>query len=138
MPAQHGFEIVVGGIAHEWRQTVDRDPAACGIEPCLGQAQRGGAVGDVTLERAPIGLDELRETRGLLARERGVGLGGREVAHQPDDVSRRRPELGEPVAAHSRVELEMDAQALRDVAVADGNLDVCVSRSSDLARLERA
>jgi hypothetical protein len=60
------------------------------------------------------------------------------VAHQPDDVSRRRPKLGEPIATHSRVELEMNAQALRDVAVADCNLDVGVLCGCDLVRLERA
>jgi hypothetical protein len=83
LPPKHGLEIVVGGIRHEWRQTVDRDPAACGVEPGFRQAQRGGAVGDVTLERAAVGLHELRETRRLLPRERGVGLRGRQVAHHP-------------------------------------------------------
>ena len=41
----------------------------------------------------------------------GVGVGGREVAHQPDDLDRRRGQLREPPAAHAGVELQVHAHA---------------------------
>ena len=74
----------------------------------------------------------------LLVGEGGVRVGGREVAHQSDDVPCRLDELGEPVATHPGVELEVHAHALRNLAVRDDDLEIRVARLGDLAaRVER-
>jgi len=60
------------------------------------------------------------------------GIRRREMAHQPDDVDRRRQQLGQAPAAHPRVELEVDADALRDRLVEHREVEVCLARLGDV------
>jgi hypothetical protein len=66
-----------------------------------------------------VRLGRLAEAVDLLRGERRVGVGCREVAHQPDDVRRRLQQLGEPPASHSGVELQVHRHVVRDLT-ADG------------------
>ncbi len=81
----------------------------------------------------------LAEARDLLLGERRVGVGGREVRHQPDHLEGRRRELGEPVAAHARVELQVERNAVRQRSVVgDDELEPRLPRLGDLAVRRRA
>ncbi len=73
----------------------------------------------------------MREALELAAREGRVAVGGREVRHHPDDVARRRAELGDPPAAHARVELDVHGQALGDLR-ADDELEPRLAREGEL------
>ena len=67
------------------------------------------------------------------ARERRVGVGRREVAHQPDDVRRRLRQLGEPPAPHPGVELQVHRDAVGDLAAAgDDELEPRLARLGEL------
>ena len=83
--------------------------------------------------RCAYGSVAARKRSSLLRRERRVAVGGREVRHQPDDVRGRLRQLGEPPASHPGVELEMDGDVRRDLAVAgDGQLEPRLARRGDL------
>ena len=83
---------MLGRIGVERRDAVQRDPAAGGVEARLGQRQRGRAVRDVAGEMR-VRLRRRAEALDLLPRELRVGVRGREVAHQADDVRRRLRQL---------------------------------------------
>ncbi len=137
-PLQHRLEPVDSRIVHERGEAVEGDPATGCVEVSLRNTQRRRAVRDVTHELAAVGAHELREPHDLLVRERGVRVGSREMAHQADDIARRLHELREPVAAHPRVELDVDADTLGNFRIGDGELDVRVASVGDLAaRVER-
>ena len=59
------------------------------------------------------------------------------MAHQPDDLTGRRRQLGEAPAAHARVELQVDADAFRDRLVEDGQVEVGLARLRDVAARAR-
>ena len=92
LPAQGRLEAVVRRIRSERRDAVERDPAPDRVEPRLGEAQHGGAVGEMARERAERG-GRLTEACNLEFSEGGVRLGGREVTDHADDVAggRRGP-----------------------------------------------
>ncbi len=75
----------------------------------LGEPESGGGVGHVRLEPG-MGFHDCQEARQLVARERQIGVGGRQVAHQPDGVVRQRRQLPHPVPPHARVDLDVDRQ----------------------------
>ena len=80
-----------------------------------------------------------REALELRAREGGIGVGGREVRHEADDALGPFGELRKAVASHSGLELQMDADAVGNLVVRDGELEVRVTCMRDLAtRRERA
>ena len=112
VPAQRRLEPVHRRRLAEGRQPVERDPAASRIEMRLRNAERGGAVCDMA--------DEVRESGGRLfeagdlgPRELRVRIGRRQMAHQPDDLDRRRGKLGEPPPAHPGVQLQVHPDAFR-------------------------
>ena len=125
------LEPLRSGIRAEGRDAAQPDAATDGIEPRLGVAQGRCAVRDVTCERAEPG-GRLAEALDLELRERRIRLGGREMAHQPNHVARRRRELGEPPPAHPGVELEMDPHAFRDATVGGDQLEPRDVRLTDL------
>ena len=94
--------------------------------------KRGCAVRDVADQMRVRGR-RLLEALDLRARELLVRIRRRQMAHQPDDLDRRRGKLGQPPAAHARVELEMDANALRDRLVPDGQVEIRLAGLRDLA-----
>ena len=76
----------------------------------LRNAERGSAVCDMA--------DEVREIRGRLFEARDLGacelrvrIGRRQMAHQPDDLDRRRRKLREPPPAHPGVQLQVHPDA---------------------------
>ena len=84
--------------------------------------------------------DQVRETGCRLfealelgAREVGVAVGGGEVGHQADDLDRRCRQLGQAPPAHARFQLQMDAYALRNRVVRDGQVEIGVAGLGDLA-----
>ena len=60
------------------------------------------------------------------------------MAHQPDHLASRHRQLGQPPTAHARVELEMDPDPLRDLAVRDHELEAGVAGICDLPAGGRA
>src|SRR4051812_11797798 len=126
VPREHRLEPVVAGGAVERRQPVDRAAAADGVEMRFGQAQRRGGVRRVT-GQVCVRFGQLAEALQLGARKLGVAVGGREVGHQPDDLGRRPRQLGEPVPAHTGVELEVDAYAVGNLVVRDRELECRVA-----------
>jgi len=64
--------------------------------------------------------------------ERDITLGSSQVRHQSDDLGRRRRQLGEAVAAHARVELQVHANALRYLVVDNHELEPGVAGQCDL------
>src|SRR5438034_660289 len=132
LPAQDGLEPVDGRRLAERRHAVERDPAAGRVEPGLGDPQRRRAVRDVPDHVRPAGR-RLLEPLDLPPREARIRVGRRQVAHQPDDVDRRPGKLGQPPTAHARVELEVNANALGDRHVEDGEVEVGVPRLRHIA-----
>ena len=63
----------------------------------------------------------------------GVGVGGREVAHEAHNLERRRRKLGDAPAAHSGVDLHVHADSRRDLVRPDDELEMRVARVSHLA-----
>ncbi len=55
------------------------------------------------------------------------------MAHQADDLERRRKELGETPASHPGVELQVHANVRRNLVRRDDELEARISRLSDLA-----
>ena len=98
----------------------------------VGYAQRGGAVRDVARE-VRVELRRVAEALELLLGEVGVGVGGREVAHQADDLDRRdgssaRPKRPIPVSS-----LRWIGTPGRQLAVGDDELEPRLARRADLA-----
>ena len=60
------------------------------------------------------------------------------MGHQADDLGGRLGQLRHAVAAHARVELQVAPHALGDLAVADDELEPCVTGLGDLAAPGRA
>ena len=54
------------------------------------------------------------------------------MRHQAYDLGRGRRQLGQPVAPHAGVELEVDAKALRDFRLGDRELERRFARLGDL------
>src|SRR2546421_11020872 len=69
----------------------------------------------------------------LAARERRITVRGCEMRHQTDDFGRRRRQLGEAIAAHAGVQLEVDAHPFRDLTVGDHELEAGIAGLRDLA-----
>ena len=55
------------------------------------------------------------------------------MGHQTDYPRRRRRQFGQAVAAHARVELEVDAYAFRNFGIADRQLEAGFACLRDLA-----
>ena len=102
-----------------------------------GYRSAPGAVREMTRQLAQPGR-RLAEALDLLPREVGIGLGRGEMAHHPDDVARQRGELGEPPAAHARVELEVDRNAFGHAAVRGDELEPGSARLPPLRFVRRA
>src|SRR5438034_1380237 len=126
-PLERRLEAVVPRGVAERRETVDRDAAAGGVEAGVRKAERTGAVSQVP-GQVPVRLRRLAEHSDLGLRELGIAVGAREMAHQPEDLDRRLWQLREAPAAHAGVDLEVDADALGDLAVRDGELERGLSR----------
>ena len=110
-PREHRLEAVRGRIVSEGREPVERDPAPDGVQPGCGHAQRRRAVREMGRHAL-----EFRRERGervdLAAGEDLVLVGGREVAHQADDLlarTRARLVRGHAEPPHARVHLEVHA-----------------------------
>ena len=84
-PVEHRLEPVGRGVLAERREPVQRDAAARRVVPRLRDPEGGGAARDVADESISVRRDELLEALELPLRER---VGGREMAHQADDVAR--------------------------------------------------
>jgi hypothetical protein len=80
----------------------------------------------------PVRLRRLAEAPDLRLGELRIAVGASEMAHQPDDLGRRLRQVGEAPAAHAGVELEVDADALGDLAVRDDELERGLSSRRDL------
>ena len=132
LPAEHRLEAILGRIGPERRQAEERDAATGRVEAGRGQAERGRAVRDVA-RQVRVGLGGLAEALDLALGEGRIGVRGREVSHQTDDLGGRLGQLRQAVAAHARVELQVAADALGHLAVGDDQLEPCVSRLRDLA-----
>ena len=131
LPAQHGLEPVHGRRLAERRHPVEGDPTARGVEVGFGDPQGGRTVRNVP-DHVRVAGRRRPEPFDLGAREGRIGVRGREMAHQPDDVDRRRRQLGQAPAAHPGVELEVDADALGDRLVEHREVEVCVARLGDV------
>ncbi len=83
-------------------------------------------------ERAEL-RRRLAEALDLELCEGGIRLGGREVAHDADDLTRRCGDLGESPAAHPGIDLEMDLHPLRDPAVRRDELEPRDASFADFA-----
>src|SRR5205823_7203030 len=81
LPGEDGLEDVVGRIAVERREPVDRAPASHRVEVRLRQAQRRGAVRRVTSEVAEL-LRRCAEAFELRAGEIRVAVRARQMRHQ--------------------------------------------------------
>ena len=77
---------------------------------------------------------ELRRRRAealeLLPRELGIAVRRGEMGHQAHYLGGRRRQLRQPVAAHARVELQVDADPLRNLLVGDCQLQAGLPRLS--------
>jgi hypothetical protein len=60
------------------------------------------------------------------------------MAHDPDDLGRRSRQLGQAPAAHTGVELQVDANALRHELVPDGEVEIGLARLCNLVTGARA
>ena len=94
---------------------------------------RRSAVRDVARE-VRVRLRGLAEPFELLLRVDRIGVGGRQVGHQPDDVRGRLWQLGESPAAHPGIELEMNGDAGGDLATGDDELEPRLARLGHLLR----
>jgi hypothetical protein len=130
------LEAVVGRIGPERRQAVDRNAAPGGVEPRLGEAERGGAVGDMPLQMRELPRC-VREPLDLLSCESGVGVGRCQVRHEPDDVPTQGRELREPVSPHTGLELDVHPHAFGNLAAADRQLEAGLAGLSDLVGRRR-
>ena len=136
LPRQHRLEAVVHGVGVERRQPVDRNATADKVEMRVRQAQRRRAVRGVARQvrvRARHRVEPLELRPG----EVRIGIGSREVRHQPDHVCGRRRQLGQAVAVHARLELQVHANAVGNLLVRDGKLERSVARMRDLAARAR-
>ena len=75
----------------------------------------------------------LPEALDLLPRKGRIGIGGREMAHQADDVRRRLRQLCEPPPTHAGVQLQVHRNVVRDlIAAGDDELDPSLARFGKL------
>ena len=81
LPGEDGLEDVVGRVAVERREPVDRAAAPHRVEVRLGEAQRRSAVRRVTGEVAVL-LRRRAKAFELCAGEVGVAVGSRQMRHQ--------------------------------------------------------
>ena len=89
--------------------------------------------------------DQVRETGCRLfealelgAREVGVAVGGGEVGHQADDLDASVPAARTGPTGPCPFQLQMDAYALRNRVVRDGQVEIGVAGLGDLAARRRA
>src|SRR5205085_1085186 len=136
LPRQHRLEPVVFGVLAEGGEAVDRDTAARRVVPRLGNPQRRRAVRRVTREVAMLRRRRF-EAPELLARELLVGVRGREMRHEADDVLAQLRQPRRAVATHARVELRVHAYSVGDLLVRDRELELGVARLRDLAARRR-
>ena len=137
LPAERGPKPEAGRVGAERVDSVERDPAACGVEAGRRQGQRGGAVRRMAGHAPVVGRGRGQEPAELLVCERGVAVRRREVGHQPDDRRARRGQLAQPPTAHARVELEVEGHALRQALVCDGQLEPRLAGRRDIRRSRR-
>jgi len=143
LAAETADEVKIGGCANPemvrlMREWIGNDDVGIVVGAVTvvdedGDAARARAAEEVAMYLEIVG--GLDPTLDLTPGEGGVAVGRGEVRHQPDDVTRRARQLREPVAAHTRVELEMAAHALRNLAVGDRELEPGLARLGDLAAL---
>ena len=134
LPAERRPQVEPARLLAERIDPVERDAAAGGVEPGLGEQQRGGAVRDVAREDAGVRLGRPEEALELLVGEVAVGVGGGEMGHQPDDGRAGHGQLGEPPAPHPGVELEVDLHTVGQRPVVHGELERGVARHAGRPR----
>ncbi len=88
--------------------------------------------------RCAYGRGGREEALQLQLGELCVGVGRREVAHEPDDARARRGELGEAPAPHPRVELEMHRDVGRPRARREAQLEPGLAGGREIVRAGRA
>ncbi len=131
-PEKRRLEPVLRRIFAEGREPVKRDPATGRVEACRRQPKGRGTVGEVTGE-VRVGRRRVRKSLNLLFGERGVRICRRKVAHDPDDLRGGSGQLGETPAAHPGVELQMHRNPVRNLLVADRELELGLAGIRDLA-----